>query len=159
METSVFVAEDLLKRLQPNMQVQRNQPFVGHLTSTATWWRPRRSKSMRGGTRIIQPAYGRPLSRFRFGRSTELKGKRASSAWTNRVQTLLNASDCVANQLFFHLKWPIKWRMRVDTPEKVLTQVDRRHSSGMALSTRPPEITPGPATGFVALRSYIVAVV
>jgi hypothetical protein len=40
MEMSVFVAEDLLKRLQPNMQVQRNQPFGGHLTPTATWWRP-----------------------------------------------------------------------------------------------------------------------
>jgi hypothetical protein len=44
METSVFVAEDLLKRLQPNMQVQRNQPFGGLLTPTATWWRPRQSK-------------------------------------------------------------------------------------------------------------------
>jgi hypothetical protein len=42
------------------------------------------------------------------------------------VQTLLNASDCVANRLFFHLKSPIRWRMLIDIPEKC-TQVDRRH--------------------------------
>jgi hypothetical protein len=45
METAVFVAEDLLKRLKPNMQVQRNQPFLALLTPTATWSRPRQSKS------------------------------------------------------------------------------------------------------------------
>jgi hypothetical protein len=49
METSVFVAEDLLKRLQPNM---RNQPFGGLLTPTATRWRLWQAKSMRGGTRM-----------------------------------------------------------------------------------------------------------
>jgi hypothetical protein len=51
------------------------------------------------------------------------------------VQTLLNASDWVANRLFFHLKRPIRWRMPVDTPEKWSPESTAVTLRRMALST------------------------